>query len=123
LLNLVRRAFRVAVVYFVVPVVLEKPPQQHAHQLVLEHDAFDVGAALVKALLGPLVGAVHLQVVLALTRADEARVEGLAGAGMRVPVALQKAAARVRQRDGVVAVSGHASGLDQALPTEVAKVA
>ena len=122
-LNLFRRAFRVAVVVVVVPVVLVEPALVLALQLVVEHDALDVGAALAETLLGLLVGAVDLQVVLAFARADEAGVEGLVTLWMRVPVALQQAVSGLRQSYRVVAVARLAGRLDQALLAEMAKVA
>ncbi len=97
LLNLFRRAFRVAVVVVAVLVALVEPALVVALQLVVEDDALDVGAALAETLLGLLVGAVDLQVVLAFARADQAGVEGLAVLWMRVPVTLQQAASGLGQ--------------------------
>src|SRR5882724_10337645 len=58
-----------------------------------------------------------------LSLAFNARVEGLAGLPMAVAVALKEVSALLRQRHRVIARAGHADGLDEALLTQVPKVA
>jgi hypothetical protein len=61
--------------------------------------------------------------VFEFSLAFDARVEGLAGLPMAVTVALEEVSALLRQRHGVIARARHADGLDEALLTQVPKVA
>ena len=80
-------------------------------------------AALEQACLCLLVGAIDLDVVFEFPLAFEARVERLVVLVVAVSVALQKAAAILRQDDRVVAIARHADGLDQPLFAEMPQVA
>lgn len=90
---------------------------------MVEEDAFNVGTTVQETLLGLFVRAIDLEVVFELALAHQARVERLVMIPVEVPMALEKAAAVLGQTDGMVAVSGHARGLDQPLFPEVPQVA
>jgi hypothetical protein len=92
-------------------------------EFVVEDDALDVGAALEQARLRLFVGAIDVEVVLQLALARQARVERLPMLSIEVPMAFEKSAAGLGQRDRMVSVPGHASGLDQPLFAQVPKVA
>ena len=88
-----------------------------------EDDALDVRAVLQETRLGLFVGAIDLEVVLSFALARQAGVEGLMGLVVVVSMALEKAAAVLRQTDGLVPVSRHTGGLDQPFFAQVSQVA
>jgi hypothetical protein len=67
-----------AVVVRTIPVTLVQPLLVLTLELVVEHDAFDVGTALGEPLCMAFVGAIDLEVVPQLALAFDAVVEGLA---------------------------------------------
>ena len=113
--NLIGRAIGMAVVVVVVLVALVEPALVLALQLVVEDDALDVRTALQETRLGLFVRAIDLEVVFEFALAPQARVERLVMLPIDVPMALEKAAAVLGQTDRMVAVPGHARGLDQPL--------
>src|SRR5439155_5769271 len=113
LANLIGRAIGVAVVVLVVFVPLVEPPLVIALELVVEDDAVDVCAALEQACLGLVVGAIELEVVLQFPLARQARMEGLVVLVVPVSMALEEAAAVLRQDHRVIAITRHADGLYQ----------
>src|SRR2546428_7589555 len=94
-----------------------------ALELVVQDDPIDPRAALFQALRFAFEGPIDLHVVLKLPLAFDARVEGLAAFPVAVTMALEQAAALLRQRYGVVARAGHTGRLDEPLLTEMSKVA
>jgi hypothetical protein len=122
-LDLVWVTIGVAVVVVAVAIVLVEPLLVVALELVVENDAIDARPALVQALCFAFERSIDLDVVLQLPLAFDARVERLAAIAVAVTMALEQAAALLRQRNGVVARAGYSSCLHQPLPTEVAKVA
>jgi hypothetical protein len=112
LADLIWRSIRVSVVVVVVSIALVKPALVLALELVVEHDAIDARAALDKALFGLFVGAVDLDIVFQFTWPYKARVERLMTLVVRVLAMLEKAAAFLGEHHRMVAVAGHADGLD-----------
>ena len=102
-LDLVRVAIGVAVVVVAVAIVLMEPLLVVALELVVQNDPIDPRAALFQALRFAFESPVDLHVVLKLPLAFDARVEGLAALPVAVTVALEQAAALLRQRYSVVA--------------------
>jgi hypothetical protein len=70
-----------------------------------------------------LICAIDLKVVFHFPRAFEARIERLAVLLVAVPIPLRKTAAILREHDRMVAMTGHAHGLDQPLFSKVSEVA
>jgi hypothetical protein len=104
-------------VAFVEPALILAP------QLVVEDDALDVRTALQETVLGLFVRAMDLEVVFEFSFAPQARVERLRVLVIVIAVALKEAAPALRQAHRMVAVSGHARGLDQPLFAQVPQVA
>ena len=123
LANLIRGSIGVAVVVVAVLVAFVQPPLVLALELVVQDDAIDAGAALQQPRLCLFVGAIDLDVVLQFARACEARVERLLVLVIAVSVALEQAAAFLRQDHRVIAITGHADGLDQPLLAKMPEVA
>ena len=94
-----------------------------ALELVVEGDPLDVGAALHQTRLCLLIRAIDLKVVFHFPLAFEARVERLVVLLVGVPMPLQQAAALLREHDRMVAMAGHADGLDQPLLSKMSEVA
>ena len=76
-----------------------------------------------RRVLGLFVRAIDLEVVFEFPLAPQARVERLRVLVIVVAVALEEAAPVLRQAHRMVAVSGHARGLDQPLFAQVSQVA
>ena len=76
-----------------------------------------MGAAFGQARLGLFEGAIDLEVVFQFPLTPQARVEGLVAVLVAVPVALEQAAASLRQADSLVAVSRHSPRLDESVFT------
>ena len=123
LANLIGRPIGVAVVVVVVLVAFVQPLLVLALELVVEGDPLDVGATLQQTRLCLLIGAIDLKVVFHFALAFEARVERLVVLLVGVPMPLQEAAALLREHDRMVAMTGHADGLDQPLLSKMSKVA
>jgi hypothetical protein len=121
--NLIRRAIGMAVVVVVVLVPLVEPPLVLALQLVVEEDALDVRTPVQETVLGLFVRAIDLEVVFEFSFAPQARIERLRVLVIVIAVALQEAATVLRQAHRMVAVSGHARGLDQPLFAQVSQIA
>jgi hypothetical protein len=77
--------------------------------------ARNTGAACLQALRVPFEGAIDLDIMFQLPLTFHAVVERLAVALVAVSMVLQKAPAFLRQGDRLLAVAGHANGLDEAL--------
>jgi hypothetical protein len=90
---------------------------------VVEHDAFDMCTAVQETVFGLFVRAIDLEVVFQFALASQARVERLRMLVIVIAVALEEAAAVLRQAHGMVAVAGDARGLDQPLFAQVSQVA
>jgi len=112
-----------AIVVVVILVAFVEPALVLALQLVVEDDALDVRTALQETVLGLFVCAIDLKVVLEFPFAPQARVERLRVLVIGIAVALEEAAPVLRQAHRMVAVSGHARGLDQPLFAQVSQVA
>ena len=121
--NLIGRSIRMAVVVVMVLVPLVEPALVLALQLVVEDDALDVRTAVQETVLGLFVRAIHLKVVFEFPFAPQARVERLLVIVTVIAVALKEAAPVLRQAHRMVAVSGHARGLDQPLFAQVSQIA
>jgi hypothetical protein len=121
--NLVRRPIGPSAVVVIVFVTSVQPTLVLPLQLMIQDNAIDAGATLENPRLGLFVGAVNLDVVLQFPRPYEARVERLMTFPGRVSALLEKAATFLGQHHCMVAVAGHADGLDQTLLSEVSKVA
>jgi hypothetical protein len=121
--NLIGRAIRMAVEVVVVLVPLVEPALVLALQLVVEDDALDVRPAVQETVLGLFVRAIDLKVVFEFSFAPQARVERLRVLVIVIAVALEEAAPGLRQAHRMIAVSGHARGLDQPLFAQVSQVA
>jgi hypothetical protein len=90
---------------------------------VVEDDALNVRAGLEKTCFRVFVRSIDLEVVFELALARETRAERLVMVPIEVPMALEEAAPVLRKADRMVAVSGHARGLDQPLFAQVPQVA
>jgi hypothetical protein len=121
--NLIRRSIRMAVVVVMVLVALVEPTLVLALQLVVEDDALDVRTAVQETVLGLFVRALDLEVVFEFAFAPEARVERLRVLVIVIAVTFKETAPVLRQAHRMVAVSGHARGLDQPLFAQVPQVA
>src|SRR5262249_46576256 len=121
--DLVRSSIGMSVVVVVVTVALVQPTLVLALELVVEHDSIDAHAALQQALLGLFVGSVDLGVVFQFARAHKAPVERLMTLLVWVAVMFEKAAAFLREHHRMIAVPGHADGLDQTLLSKMSEVA
>src|SRR5207247_900325 len=113
--NLISGAIGMPVVVVVVPVALVQPTLILALQLVVEDDALDVRARLQETRFSLFVRTIDLEVVFEFALAPQARVKRLVTVPVDVSMALEKAAALLGQGHGMIAVPGHARGLDQAL--------
>jgi hypothetical protein len=82
-----------------------------------------VRTAVQETILGLFVRAIDLKVVFEFPFAPQARVERLRVLVIVIAVALKEAAPVLRQAHRMVAVSGHARGLDQPLFAQVSQVA
>src|SRR5262245_17336688 len=83
----------------------------------------DACTALAQPRRGALVRAIDVDVVLPLPLAFEAVPQRLAVTLSTVSTSFQETAARLCQRDRVLARTGHARGLDEPLVAEVPKIA
>jgi hypothetical protein len=120
--NLIWRPIGMAVVVVMVLVAFVEPTLVLALQLVVEDDALDVRAALQETVLGLFVRAIDLKVVFEFPFASQARVKRLRMLVIGIAVALEEAAPVLRQAHRMVAVSGHARGLDQPLFAQVSQI-
>jgi hypothetical protein len=123
LLDLAAIAVGMAVVVITVAIALVEPRLVLTLELVVEDDAIDPRAALFQALGFTFERPIDLDVVFEFSLAFNARVEGLAAFPIAVTMALEQAAALLRERHGVVARAGYTGRLDQPLLTEMTKVA
>jgi hypothetical protein len=112
-----------AVVVVVVLVPLVEPALVLALDLVVEDHALDERTAVQETVLGLFVRAIDLKVVFQFPFAPQARVERLRMLVIVIAVALEQAAAVLRQAHRMVAVSGQARGFDQPLFAQVPQVA
>jgi hypothetical protein len=90
---------------------------------VIQHDSIDAYAALREALCGAFVRAIDLEVMFKLSLAFQAIPERLTASLFAVTVTFKKAAAFLRERDGMVARTGHPNGFDQPLLAKMSKIA
>jgi hypothetical protein len=121
--NLIGCAIRMAVVVVLVAVALVEPALVLALQLVVEDDALDVRTAVQETVLGLFVRPIDLEVVFQFALAPQACVERLVMVPIEVSMARKKAAAIPGQTYRMVAVSGHARGLNQPLFAQMSQVA
>ena len=90
---------------------------------MVEDDAFDVRTAVQESRLCLFVRAIDLEVVFEFPFARQARVERLRVLVVAILMALEKAAAVLRQDHRVIAISRHAHDLDQPFLAKVSQVA
>jgi hypothetical protein len=117
-----RRPIGMSVIVVAVAIALVQPRLVFALQLVVQDDSPDACATLLKALCFAFVGAIDLGVVFELPLAFEIRIERLLMVLVAVTVALEKAPPLVSQDDRLIAVTGHAYGLDQRLLAKMPQV-
>jgi hypothetical protein len=123
ILDFVWRAIRVTVVVVAVPIARVEPLLVLPLEFVVEPDAIDARAALLEAFGFAKIRAVHMDIVLDFPRPFKTGAERLSMTLVALTMALQKAAAFLREHDGGLAIPGHTHGLDQPLLAEMTEVA
>ena len=122
-LDFLCRPVGVSVVVVAVPIALMQPALVLTLELMVEHDSFELRAALCQALRSAFVGPIDLDVVFELPFAFNAVPEGLAVTLIAVAMVFEQASAVFRQRHRMLARARHSNRLDQSLFAQMSQVA